>query len=259
MTVLNENIIASKQKSILRANGNSSGPLILELVETLNLWGSGLTNIGILKDCKKVRILSLVVNRISDLEPLSNLIELEELYLRENNIDDFDQIRNLAMLPELKILGLEENPISSMSGYREIIIQILPNLKKLDAFQISEFERREARINWPSYGSDDDLEVSDPSSDNFYSFDESYKLDETLLKTPEFEAFNSSPRYIGYKNPNSLDYRKSKESVKTQTEDKIKTGINHNLLVAALSLIRELDDISLDVVQREIEIIKQKI
>uniref|UniRef100_A0A182UJ40 U2A'/phosphoprotein 32 family A C-terminal domain-containing protein n=1 Tax=Anopheles melas TaxID=34690 RepID=A0A182UJ40_9DIPT len=90
--------------------------------------------------------LVFVVNRISTLADFENCINLQELYLRKNNLTDIDELVYLQNLPKLKYLWLEENPLVEHAGpgYRQIVLRALPNLKKLDNVDVSPEEVAEA-------------------------------------------------------------------------------------------------------------------
>uniref|UniRef100_A0A182ILS9 U2A'/phosphoprotein 32 family A C-terminal domain-containing protein n=1 Tax=Anopheles atroparvus TaxID=41427 RepID=A0A182ILS9_ANOAO len=86
------------------------------------------------------------VNRISTLADFENCINLQELYLRKNNLTDIDELVYLQNLPKLKYLWLEENPLVESAGptYRQIVLRALPNLKKLDNVDVTPEEVSEA-------------------------------------------------------------------------------------------------------------------
>lgn len=109
----------------------------LSFIKNLNLWGNDLADVSVLSQLPNLEILSLSVNRISSLFSFQNLTKLKELYLRKNEIYDFEELQYLKKLPNLKILSLSENPIANFIDYRKIIIEILPNLEKLDEKIIS--------------------------------------------------------------------------------------------------------------------------
>ena len=69
---------------------------------------------------------SVLVRAVQKLE------NLKELYLRQNLIDNFDQIKYLEKCHNLSILALKDNPITQLPDYKKKIIEILPQLKKLD-------------------------------------------------------------------------------------------------------------------------------
>ena len=101
-------------------------------IKTLNLWGKELDDISILSKLPNLEICSLSTNKIQNIEVFENLKNLKELYLKKNLINDIKQIEKLKNLEQLEILSLEENPINSIPDYRNTILEILPQLKKLD-------------------------------------------------------------------------------------------------------------------------------
>ena len=104
----------------------------LDQIKALNLWGKDLEDISILSQLPNLEIVSLRKNKISNIEVFKNHINLRELYLKENLINDIKQIENLKDLNQFEILSLEDNPITSIPDYRNKILEILPQLKKLD-------------------------------------------------------------------------------------------------------------------------------
>ena len=108
----------------------------LEEIKNLNLWGNELEDISLLGNLSNLEIASLSINKIKNLEPLKNLTNLKELYLRKNLIDDLKQIENLKNLQNLKILSLVDNPVVSLPNYRKKVLEIFPNLIKLDDINI---------------------------------------------------------------------------------------------------------------------------
>ena len=109
----------------------------LSEVKVLNLYGNDLEDIQILKKLNNIEILSLSLNKISSLKPLKNCLHLKELYLRKNNISNLSEINYLTNLKNLKILWLEENPISNLPNYKIYILNKLPQLVKLDNYEIN--------------------------------------------------------------------------------------------------------------------------
>ena len=104
----------------------------LDEIKALNLWGKDLEDISILSQLPNLEIGSLRKNKISNIEVLKNHKNLRELYLKENLINDIKQIEQLKDLKQFEVLSLEENPITSIPDYRNKILEILPQLKKLD-------------------------------------------------------------------------------------------------------------------------------
>ena len=101
-------------------------------IKTLNLWGNDFEDISILSELPKLEVVSLSVNHIKNLEVFQKLENLKELYLRQNLIDNFEQIKYLEKCHNLSILALKDNPITLLPDYKKKIIEILPQLKKLD-------------------------------------------------------------------------------------------------------------------------------
>mmetsp|Transcript_22167 Transcript_22167/g.43134 ORF Transcript_22167/g.43134 Transcript_22167/m.43134 type:complete len:216 (+) Transcript_22167:136-783(+) len=112
-------------------------------VKNLNLWGSDLTDVSILKRLDSVEVLSLSVNKISSLEEFRHCSQLTELYLRKNEIEDIREVQYLQGLNNLSILWLCDNPCvgESPSEYRQQVIALLPKITKLDNVDVSEQER----------------------------------------------------------------------------------------------------------------------
>ncbi|XP_057321365.1 dynein axonemal assembly factor 11 isoform X3 [Microplitis mediator] len=104
----------------------------LTAVKKLNCWGSELTDVSILRELKKVEVLSLSVNKINSLSDFQFCSNLKDLFVRRNNITDLNEICYLQNLPNLRNLWLGENPCAEREGYRMAVIRALPNLEKLD-------------------------------------------------------------------------------------------------------------------------------
>ncbi|XP_065075333.1 uncharacterized protein F09G8.5 isoform X4 [Ochlerotatus camptorhynchus] len=118
----------------------------LAAIKKLNCWGSELSDVSIIRRMRGVEVLAFSVNRISTLADFENCLNLQELYLRRNNITDIDELVFLQNLPKLKHLWLEENPVVASAGptYRQIVLRALPNLKKLDNVDVTPEEVSEA-------------------------------------------------------------------------------------------------------------------
>uniref|UniRef100_A0A182RVZ6 U2A'/phosphoprotein 32 family A C-terminal domain-containing protein n=1 Tax=Anopheles funestus TaxID=62324 RepID=A0A182RVZ6_ANOFN len=118
----------------------------LAAIKKLNCWGSELSDVSIIRRMRGVEVLAFSVNRISTLADFENCINLQELYLRKNNLTDIDELVYLQNLPKLKYLWLEENPLVDNAGpsYRQIVLRALPNLKKLDNVDVTPEEVAEA-------------------------------------------------------------------------------------------------------------------
>lgn len=87
---------------------------------------------------RSLKILDLGGNRIRDLEAISRVESLEELWINDNEICDMKQLELLKNLRNLQTLYLERNPVQSQLGpaYRLSIIRIVPWITQLDAIPI---------------------------------------------------------------------------------------------------------------------------
>lgn len=134
MTILSENMVYSKTRT---QNLNN--------VKQLNAWGSELTDVSIVRSMPFVQVLSLSVNKISSLEDFAACRNLQELYLRENDVKDLDQIYHLQDLPFLRKLWLAGNPCSERPDYRKTVLHVLPHLETLDNINVTQEEVDQAR------------------------------------------------------------------------------------------------------------------
>ncbi|XP_055533915.1 uncharacterized protein LOC129723613 isoform X2 [Wyeomyia smithii] len=118
----------------------------LAAIKKLNCWGSELSDVSIIRRMRGVEVLAFSVNRISTLADFENCLNLQELYLRKNNLTEIDELVYLQNLPKLKYLWLEENPLVDTAGpsYRQIVLRALPNLKKLDNVDVTPEEVADA-------------------------------------------------------------------------------------------------------------------
>lgn len=64
----------------------------LEEVKNLNLWGQDITDVSILARMPGVEVLSLSVNRIPTLRDFQGCLQLQELYLRKNEVGTLAEI-----------------------------------------------------------------------------------------------------------------------------------------------------------------------
>jgi Leucine-rich repeat (LRR) protein len=94
----------------------------------------------------QVEVLSLSVNNITSLEDVQNCRNLQELFVRKNNIQDLSEILWLKPLRKLSSLMLSENPCSDGNGlYRHTVLRTLPQLRKLDNQDVTPEEMAQVR------------------------------------------------------------------------------------------------------------------
>ncbi len=98
----------------------------------MNLWGNEIEDIFNIIRITKIRNIFIKWWKYINLKNFQNHENLKELYLRKNFIATLEQIKYLEKCKNLSILVLKDNPITSISDYKNKIIEILPQLKKLD-------------------------------------------------------------------------------------------------------------------------------
>ena len=114
----------------------------LEDIKILNFYGDDFSNVDIISKMNSLEVISLSQNKISSLKPFQNLKHLKELILRNNNIENVNELDNLKDCNKLKSLWLEKNPVCKKDDYKNHIIEILPNLKKLDNINLIEVKEK---------------------------------------------------------------------------------------------------------------------
>ena len=119
----------------------------LDKIKNLNLCANDLADISIVSHMAALEVLSVSVNSIRTLKDIGECANLKELYIRRNLIESLEEIDHLALLRNLKILWLAENPVATVPRYRQIVINKLPNLVKLDNVEVTEEEKIAARNN----------------------------------------------------------------------------------------------------------------
>lgn len=135
MSVLTENCVLSRTRA-----------QDLKSVRKLNCWGSELEDVSIVRKMSHVEVLSLSVNNISTLADFAHCKNLQELYIRKNNIGDLNEVLYLKDLPKLKNLWLADNPCAESDNYRMTVLRHLPNLQKLDNQTVQSHEVERAQV-----------------------------------------------------------------------------------------------------------------
>jgi hypothetical protein len=292
-----------------KVKGQPKSLASLKYLESLNLWGMSISDISCLPSTTpNLRILSLVVNEISDISCLVDLPLLTEVYLRENRISDWEIVwDSLSPLTELTSLYLAGNPIASDESYRSMAISMFPRLQTLDGIEITEEDRLDAAKRHPSFSllsggllsSEDDMVYLTVSESEELDFD--VKLTRGQEESggssieDECDTMFSCGGLVQHSSASSSDSEavvpaypvkpvvrvvKKERAVKNERsveqlvvkneraamnkrfadqEQRVPVNVirpaasSHNILVASLSLIREMDNISLNVLKGEIE------
>lgn len=89
-----------------------------------------------------LEVITLSVNSVSTLEPVSRCGQLSELYVRRNRIFSLAELAHLQGLPRLRVLWLAENPCCGPDPrrYRMTVLRALPRLQRLDNQAVTEEE-----------------------------------------------------------------------------------------------------------------------
>ena len=82
-------------------------------IKNVNLWGSDLEDMTLIRQLTNIEVVSLSVNKINTLQHFSYCPKIQELYLRKNLISDLKEIRYLQNLKNLRVLWLSDNPCAS--------------------------------------------------------------------------------------------------------------------------------------------------
>lgn len=151
----------------------------LDSIKTLNLWGCNLSDISILSKLTLLETVSLSKNQIKDISVFKSLKNLKELYLKGNQISDLEQINNLKNCKKLEKLVLKENPISKSSNYPNKILELLPQLKKLDDKEINLIKNNiDNPVSDQNERNEDDSDKKIVNSITYENFNYSHKIDD---------------------------------------------------------------------------------
>ncbi|XP_021934510.1 uncharacterized protein F09G8.5 isoform X4 [Zootermopsis nevadensis] len=140
----------------------------LSNIRKLNCWGSELSDVSLLRRMQNVEVLSLSVNKIGTLSDFQFCRNLQELYVRKNNIRELNQILYLQDLPRLKCLWLEENPCADTDQYRLTVLRTLPNLQKLDNIAVQPEEVQDALRKGRELVHPEDIQDVSPATDRHW-------------------------------------------------------------------------------------------
>ena len=233
----------------------------LDLIQKMNVWGSELEDVRVLRNMPSLEIVSLSVNKISSLKDFQACTKMKELYLRKNLIADIAEVRYLQNMSGLKVLWLLENPCAEMPNYRLLVIKMLPGLEKLDNQQVTLEERNQASglDDGPRSIRNSSPQRRDPPRP---------KTTETAARPPDRPAaFLERPspdaeRPVGerpggaYQRPGSSgnsDRPAAPPVARPRMEAKPADTKNSNVMCAVLALLNELDGSGLDTVRTEVE------
>ncbi|XP_043785543.1 dynein axonemal assembly factor 11-like isoform X2 [Apis laboriosa] len=244
-------------------------------VKKLNCWGTELTDVSILRKMKNVEVLSLSVNHINTLADFQYCLSLQELFVRNNNIEDLNEVCYLQGLPNLRNLWLGENPCAEKEGYRLSVLRALPNLQKLDDEVVSPEEVQTALTRGrvlvhpllDMYASPPQSNAVSPeditteyieesevtrhrrysSSSDQRSFEETQHVQEEYHDPDHRNAnYNASPSHH-YSQNNQYAYEQqangqSKNQSKDETIRTESRNVSENVATNTIEIIKEYDD-----------------
>ena len=141
-------------------------------IKSLNLWNNKISDISILSEFPSLEIISLSTNQVKDISVFKKLKNIRELYLKDNQITDLNQIENLKNCKKLEKLVLKDNPIANDPNYIYKIIEILPQLKRIDDIDIKEVNNNSNEFNSP-FANKDNNQIINSNSYNIQSPDNS--------------------------------------------------------------------------------------
>ncbi|XP_075036361.1 cilia- and flagella-associated protein 410 [Mixophyes fleayi] len=227
----------------------------LDSVRKLNCWGSRLTDISVFHELPNIEVITLSVNSISTLEPISRCQNLTELYLRKNNISNLSELYYLKLLPKLKILWLSENPFCCPDPhrYRMTVLRNLPNLHKLDNQAVTVDEVSKAITEGEEFTAPP-IEISDtenglPEPTTEHNCAEVVTESENDLLNFSMEETNKIRQQLGMKPLPRDKFSPFSSPMEASGSRKKK----NNILNAILLLLKDLDTESLEIVQRTAE------
>nr|XP_012634515.1 protein C21orf2 isoform X2 [Microcebus murinus] len=196
-----------------------------------------------------LEVVTLSVNSVSSLEPMSRCQRLSELYLRRNCIHSLAELFYLKDLPRLRVLWLAENPCCGANPhrYRMTVLRNLPNLQKLDNQAVTEEELSRALLEGEEITAPGRQGVGNgcPEQPSYVlsSISSASETGQDLLSCCEEEA-DCIQSQLGLKAPSRDRFPSFSQ------RDVSSSHRNRNVLTAILLLLRELDVEGLEAVQQ---------
>uniref|UniRef100_A0AAY5JWK8 Leucine rich repeat containing 61 n=1 Tax=Esox lucius TaxID=8010 RepID=A0AAY5JWK8_ESOLU len=111
-------------------------------LERLDLSCNNITNLAPLSSLRLLLVLNVSANRITNLEAISSCDSLQSLNVAGNLISSIDSIHCLRSLRKLENIRLKDNtynytnPVCKNSTYRNIILEMFPNIRVLDGERV---------------------------------------------------------------------------------------------------------------------------
>ncbi|KAI1904458.1 hypothetical protein AGOR_G00005850 [Albula goreensis] len=111
-------------------------------LERLDLSGNNIINLTPLASLQLLIVLNLSANRIANLEPICKCDSLQSLNVAGNLISSIESLQCLRSLRKMESIRLKDNtnnytnPVCKNSSYRNILLEMFPNLKVLDGERV---------------------------------------------------------------------------------------------------------------------------
>ncbi|XP_066115329.1 cilia- and flagella-associated protein 410 [Saccopteryx bilineata] len=222
----------------------------LHNVRKLNCWGSRLTDISICREMPSLEVITLSVNSVSTLEPMSQCQQLSELYLRRNHIASLTELSYLKGLPHLRVLWLAENPCCGANPhlYRMTVLRNLPTLQKLDNQTVTEEELSQALMEGEEVTTPSREGTGNGRSELSFALSAMNATAETQRNPLSYSEEEASIQgQLGLKRPAqdrfpSFSQRETMSSCKNR----------NNILTAVLLLLQDLDTEGLEAVHQTV-------
>ncbi|XP_017891797.2 leucine-rich repeat-containing protein 49 [Ceratina calcarata] len=118
----------------------------LASLKVLNVAGNNIKTIGQhdFRGLASLKELNLRRNKIKRLSGFDETLQLQKLYLSNNDIQKIEDIGSLAKALQLREITIDGNPITLNGDYISFLVSYLPNLQFLSAMPITEQIRRAA-------------------------------------------------------------------------------------------------------------------
>ncbi|KPP63253.1 leucine-rich repeat-containing protein 61-like, partial [Scleropages formosus] len=109
-------------------------------LERLDLSGNNITNLAPLSSLRRLLVLNLSANRIT--KPICSCDSIQTLNVAGNLISSIENLYCLKSLRKLESIRLKDNtydysnPVCKNSSYRNILLEMFPNIKVLDGERV---------------------------------------------------------------------------------------------------------------------------
>lgn len=115
--------------------------LVIVYLQNNRIQPNDLQNLSYFKELRKLDLSNNKIKSLPEVEILSSLIRLKELYLHDNLLTKWENLTDLTKMGSVVHLTLYNNPVASIAGYRHYCVNSMPNLLCLDLYIITDIER----------------------------------------------------------------------------------------------------------------------